>query len=278
MTSSSQMRSALSGSIYSRYYARPSPLKNSVVFMDDRFMAELSRANGGSGTVDSGWRRRDRGSAIPTYTKGEFGVIGPTGYAGSGSTDLHLGKEFRYLHTPYYYALGNACILEHSADPVHRFYFALLPNAAVDFIRHATHVMNRQGTPFRAKVGVLPALFERADCAVIYIYGDTLTQHLPAISAIASELAGRLRAKTPMFTLRLMPGVGYAQDPRGGRSFGYSRSQLLADVIIEFFRKMKRSPWGPDAIQPLRQRGYDPERLYLNPRLEPGGKYFATRA
>ena len=52
------------------------------------------------------------------------------------------------------------------------------------------------------------------------------------LAHVAVTLASRLRPRIPAFTLALAPGVGLAESPATGESFGEHRCGLLADGIV----------------------------------------------
>jgi len=52
------------------------------------------------------------------------------------------------------------------------------------------------------------------------------------LAHVAVTVASRLRPRTPAFTLALAPGVGLAESPATGESFGEHRCRLVADGIV----------------------------------------------
>src|SRR6185369_14531995 len=107
----------------------------------------------------------------------------------------------------------------------------LTPAGAVEYMRAITRNLNDAAIPFRTKVVADPNGYVRADAGVLYIEKNRFAQARPLIAKTYGEVRDVLRPETPLFTKTLAPGLGFAEDPRGGLSFGYSRSRLLARAL-----------------------------------------------
>jgi hypothetical protein len=110
-----------------------------------------------------------------------------------------------------------------------RLYWNINPSGAVVLMEIATGILNRLQVPFRLKV-LLDTSIERRDRAVLYVP----LAYWPAARDIVGPICRRLdesrnlEAATPLFTKTLRPGVGLAEDPQTGLSFGMHRSGLVA--------------------------------------------------
>ena len=71
------------------------------------------------------------------------------------------------------------------------------------------------------------------------------------------ELAEHLRPDTPLFTKQLAPGLGFAEDPGDGGSFGMHRCRLLAEAIW-------REPSIDGIIGAFESNGISIDQPYLN--------------
>ncbi|HEY0370996.1 MAG TPA: T3SS effector HopA1 family protein, partial [Thermoanaerobaculia bacterium] len=114
-------------------------------------------------------------------------------------------------------------------------------NGAVPLVRAVTTLLNRYQIPFRFKTLSYSGVYTRADAAVLFFaarYFDVITKLLPAIRA---EIAPYLRPAVPLMTKRLHDGIGLAEDPATGESFGMSRSQLLAQAIWDAYTRGAQS-------------------------------------
>jgi hypothetical protein len=110
-------------------------------------------------------------------------------------------------------------------------------------------------------------LYARSDSAVLYTprrYADFTFQ-------LALEIHNRARPylgdDVPLFTLRLAPGLAFAEDPGTQESFGMSRCRILAHGIWTAYQKGARLPADRLAIveEQFRSEGISLERPWLNP-------------
>ena len=68
-----------------------------------------------------------------------------------------------------------------------------------------------------------------------------------------------------MFTQKLYNGVGYAEDPGKGISFGMSRSTVIAEALVDSFLKNEsKKEQVESAIRALSMKGMAIDRLHLN--------------
>ena len=97
--------------------------------------------------------------------------------------------------------------------------------------------------PFRIKCPGDRTGFARADALVLYIAAADWPSFHPAVAAWAREIEPLLRGGRPALTLALAPGLGFAEDPGDGRSFGQHRCALLAEAM--------RAIPAPDMLAPF---------------------------
>jgi hypothetical protein len=79
--------------------------------------------------------------------------------------------------------------------------------------------------------------------------------------------AAQLRDARPPLTRPVARGVGFAEDPGRGISFGQSRCEALAAGVLALLDGDPRSPAHRSAalLDALRRSGIDPGRPWLNP-------------
>lgn len=241
--------------LYYRLYRRPGepsaadPAAAEVDTMRN-YTTALSAANCGSGTWDPGWLIADiaadgrllvqRDEVTYTAAPGQVRCD-----AADGDVPLHAGmsvrvrvpKEIRQLMQGYYTALGNAPWPEpaHAAGAVARFYWSLSSAVAPSYLRHMTGALNAQAIPFRTKVVHDPSQYRNADAGVLYVPSRAVDAVWPALEATYAAVRAGLRSNVPMFTRRLADGLGLAEDPGGGISFGQSRCRLAASGLWSAF-------------------------------------------
>jgi HopA1 effector protein family len=236
--------------LYARLYVRPqaSAAAASDPLEQRDHLSALSAANGGVGTWEPGWR------VVSTDGDGRFAVtkdqvtfwVRPEGLrTRSGRARpgdfcrVWVGKEMRQLLPGFYFAFGNGDQQESRdhADPLVRFYWHLTREAAVEYMGLITSLFNRAGVPFRTKVLADPSSYVRADAGVLYLERRYFAAARPLVIRAHEALAAKLRPEVPMFAKRLADGLGLAEDPSGGMSFGQSRCRLAARGLWACFRR-----------------------------------------
>jgi Lanthionine synthetase C-like protein/HopA1 effector protein family len=155
----------------------------------------------------------------------------------------------------FYVALSNAPLSEAPASRTARLYWNLRPAGAAPFVRSATRALNAADVRFRLKVLDDPSRFDRCDAGVLYVQGEDLAALSPLIGEIHAVVRTHLKVLTPAFARPIAAGVGYADDPGGGQSFGAHRSNLLAEGIV---RAHERGATSIEArLDSVRQRFLD---------------------
>jgi hypothetical protein len=272
----------LYGSLYTRPPGPEAPA-TAVDWLARRdFVAALSAANGGSGTWEPGW------TVGPIAEDGRIAVskdgltfwVPPEGLRAAGDRAepgapcrVRIGKEIRNLMPGFYVAVGDAegddLDADHGPrDPLVRYYWHLTPGAAAPLLAATTAALNALGVPFRIKVLSDSGAYRRADAGVLYLRRRYVHRAGPAVASVHEAVADGLLPEIPMFTKRLAPGLGLAEDvPDGRRSFGQSRCRLVAEALWSAFREGRdgRGPRADAVAAAFRRAGLDPARPYLEP-------------
>ena len=95
----------------------------------------------------------------------------------------------------------------------------------------ATRLLNAAGFPFQAKVLSDPAAYIRADAGVIYIRRRDFPRVAEIIARVHDSVGQGLHVDVPLFTKQLADGLGIAEDPTDGSSFGEHRCRLVAEAL-----------------------------------------------
>ncbi|HVZ52190.1 MAG TPA: T3SS effector HopA1 family protein [Pseudolabrys sp.] len=252
-TRQARLLQTLENELYYRCYRRPGePFASDPAAADvdtmRGFTAALSAANAGSGTWDPGWTvagvsadgqvnvRRDNvlyRAAAADVSGGADGLPLPAG----ARARVRVPKEIRQLVQGFYMALGDAAWPDppDAQGRLARLYWALSAGAAPSYLRLITEALNRLRLPFRTKVVRDPSQYRNADAGVLYIPSGAVAKAWPAIERTYHAVASGLRPVTPMFTHALGPGLGLAEDPGGGISFGQSRCRIAAHALWAAF-------------------------------------------
>ncbi|MGN6526397.1 MAG: T3SS effector HopA1 family protein, partial [Burkholderiaceae bacterium] len=69
------------------------------------------------------------------------------------------------------------------------------------------------------------------DAGVVYLLDPDLAHARDLVAAVYEEVSPHLNAMTPALTRRLAPGLGLAEDPGGGESFGQHRCRVVAEGL-----------------------------------------------
>jgi hypothetical protein len=279
--SSTPIISVLAEDLYNRLYMRPSsPLQAIVGVLERRdLVAALSAANAGSGTWEPGWTlHSSEGKELTAVKDGlvfsfpEANVRMDGGAIRPGERcRVRVPKERRGLIPGFYMAIGDAEEVCDDPSPLLRFYWHIMPEAAVSLVAAATTLLNESRIPFRIKVPKDPGAFCRADAGVLYIQGRDLTAIMPLISQIHSGVASGLRPNVPLFTKRLADGLGFAEDIALSRSFGQHRCRLVAEALWESFGRDEadRDARIASLATAFLRIGLDPIQPHRGPRWRP---------
>ncbi|MFN8108345.1 MAG: T3SS effector HopA1 family protein [Thermoleophilia bacterium] len=151
--------------------------------------------------------------------------------------------------------------------PRDRWYWHLRPDAAVAFVTDVCERLNAVDAAFHLKVLADPDIYGRADGGVL----TTARADREVVVRAAALLLRRFGAMHPVVpalsTLRLAPGLGFAEDPDDGRSFGATRCALVAGGLWDGF--LAGAAGADERLEAVRARlalaGLDPDRPHLGP-------------
>lgn len=268
---------ALEYDLYTRFYTRPQPAsgvaKTDPVAQRDHVNA-LSTANNGRGAWEPGWRIGERDEdgfvavtkdSITFWVDPQNGLRTVTGRVTAGEfCRVLVAKELRNLMPGFYFAIGDGDQSDAHDVPeaLVRFYWHLTPAAAAPYIAAITRTLNALAVPFRTKVLTDPASYVRADAGVLYLERRHFHRVRAALLQVHAGVAPMLRDSVPMFTRHLAPGLGVAEDPGNGLSFGQSRCRAIASGLVSAFESGAAREEAVAAA--CAERGIDAARPYLD--------------
>jgi hypothetical protein len=231
--------------LYSSFYCHGRPVtarwgEPEPLIADPRLEEALSQANTGSGSWQAGWtvQRLENGEAVVATEHLRARVAVADCRAASDAirtgdaVSIRLPKELPDLSPGFYTAVSEAPSDPASSAGAVRVYWNIDSAAAPTLVGTLTERLNARGMPFRLKVADHPSRLTRCDGAVLYLPTDNFAALREVLGDVAVMLKGHLRRHIPAFTLELAPGVGLAEDPGDGGSFGVRRCILLADGIV----------------------------------------------
>lgn len=274
------LQAALADAIYVSLHSRV-PSRGSVVsgytnWVGARDFADrLSSANSGSGTWQAGWTARaiEADGRIVAERHGVRFWVPPGEYRSLGGGDtidrpgaVRIPKEYFELASGFYLAHGNADDTRDAGDIV-RVYWHLAPTGAARLVSRMTHELNQAGIGFQLKVLSEPLRYHRTDPAVLYLAKADCRLAWMVLRRIHEDIEPWLRSTTSLLVKRMAPGVGLAEDPGDGSSFGEHRGRLLAAILAdpEWSALVSTAERMALMSSRLARDGYDLDRIYLNP-------------
>jgi hypothetical protein len=258
--------------LYESFYcpggAIPSPTgeREAAPREDPDFVGELSAANAGRGRWAGGWLVDGRSGDELVLLKDGLRVRVPPGQArvaGDGSAaEVRLPKELPFASPGFYMAVGD---IDLPPGPMVRLYLHVVASGAAGLVAAVTSSLNGMGIAFRLKVIDAPEQFSRCDAAVLYVRATDFEDLRPVLCDLHTWPGVQLRERTPAFTKPLSPGIGLAEQPASGESFGEHRCRLLAEGIVEAHMLGVRQPGRRLAVVEARfvSAGIDLEAPYL---------------
>lgn len=270
--------------IYDYAYARVfdiDRIKHGIIEINDFYelTSELSLANQGQDQWFCDWVVEELLSdgrikvknrlAERILAPGEYVHLdGPGTFPRKGGTvNIFQSCESVNMQAGYYFAFGDEPQGEVDFNGIVRFYWNIDADKAVQLMKTLTKLANQYRLPFRFKCLKNRDAFERLDSAVLYVpqFAAHFTGEL-LVDVYRDNYAG-IKHDTPLFTRRLAPGLGFAEEPGTGESFGMSRCQILADGIYAAYLKKDQSVEGRErAVKEIfSDLDLDFEKPYLRP-------------
>jgi len=266
--------------IYEHGYTRPftgAVEEEAATLPDPAYTEALAAANAGSDRLDYGWQVQEvdpwgrltaaKNGSVCTVAPGQYLVHGLEAARPGMLVSILLVKGSAAMQPGFYHAFGAAPDPQEPLAMV-RFYLHVRAEGAPRLLAAVTHAFNRYQVPFFFKTLTMPPGYRRADASVLYlrkrfypIAALLLTEILPALEA-------DLEPAVPLFTKRLAPGLGLAEDPGNGDSFGLSRCRLTSEAIWSA-HAAGRDTVGERLAEIERHfaaHGLSLDRPYLNPR------------
>lgn len=227
---------------------------------------------------------------------GQSIVVRPGEYLSAGELVLSNTQEsmaFVYLYRVAKYTRTNKNLylniegdhaMKIAQKPMIRFYFNLKPNkeGVNSWSKHIQDYLNRYRIPFQLKYPLNLANYKYADSGVLYVSQNHFSLVVNLINEIFLIYKSRpedavLNDKIPLFTHKIYPGIGFAEDPYyTDLSFGERRCadiiQVLDTTSVSWDQSGNSFEKAVGAItNKLLDLGYSVEGMFRNPNT--GYKY-----
>jgi hypothetical protein len=240
--------------------------------------AKLSSANTGHGSWEPGWivERGEGDEAIVVAPRLRVRVPMAScrvdrggGVVSGAGVSVRVPKELPALSPGFFMMVSDAPFDAAFGAGVVRVYWHITSNGAPPLARSLTTRLNAEGIPFRLKLADHHDLFDRCDAAVLYLHGEDFPSVKSLLGATADSLRAHLHPRVPALTLELAPGVGLAESPGPGRSFGISRCAVVAEGIVNAHERGIRgvSARAAFVMEHLRANGIEIDAPYREPSL-----------
>lgn len=240
--------------IYDEAYCRPLGTRVDPPTETVSLVEPLSAANAGRDRWEGGWTVAQvmpngyvmarKGDAAQMFPPGEFVLAHHHGHGHpwpGAPVQVLFARESRTQQPGFYIVNGETPGPYGSDSRMTRIYFHIDEKGAVPIVRVMSTLLNRYQVPFRFKTLAYSGMYTRADAAVLFFaarYFDVVSRLLPAIRA---EIGAHLRPAVPLLTKRLHDGLGLAEDPATGESFGQNRCKLVAQAIWDAYARGTQS-------------------------------------
>jgi hypothetical protein len=266
--------------LYDRCYMRrinapPPPLssgRGGESLLADLQSANASRARWQKGwqilTVhNSGWIAAERDSLKRTFAPGEYVTKEGPGMPlrVGGTAEVYFAAESLHMQPGFYFAFGETVVDESDDAPLLRFYWHLEAGGAPALLHSVSTLLNRFQVPYRFKCLTNAAAYVRADCAVVFIPRRWYQIAARLLRETRRSIAAHLRSNVPLFAKPLADGLGFAEDPGGGQSFGMHRCAALARAICGAAAANQGALSATEVEKGLSAQGVSPSFPYLNP-------------
>jgi hypothetical protein len=264
---------------YSRPFRAPLPEPETRDYSADHpLMEALSAANMTRERWEHGWTIAQvlpqgqimarKGNVQRSLWPGTYlSKDGPAAMLRAGAEiSIFYPKESRSLQTGFYYAFGETPEDDTHGFGLTRLYWNVSFDGAPTLLRLITSRMNRFHVPFRLKFATSRSQYDRTDVAVVYLAKRFFRITAQLMLDVHPEIADSLDDAVPLFSKRVAKGLGVAEDPGTGESFGQSRCQRLAESVWNCHLRGEQLPsarWN-EFRRLLKQSGIDPQHPHLN--------------
>lgn len=237
----------LAAALYSRCYVRPSGRVDRGIVDADRdglFQSALIAAAPADWVWERGWRVVDRGddgrlrvrrNSVLYWTDSSRVRLSTSPGVGLviGESCAVLVPRVRRRLLPGFHTVVGAepGTDEDESDRLVRLYWHLRERSAAALLNAVVTTLDDAAIPFSMKVLRDPVAYVRADAGVLYLPRNRFAAARPLLHDVHQRIVTGLRADPPMLTLRLDRGLGLAEDPGAGTSFGQHCCRIVAEAL-----------------------------------------------
>ncbi|MBI3650014.1 MAG: hypothetical protein HY231_03075 [Acidobacteria bacterium] len=244
----------LAQQLYQHCYCRKftgevQPMQPSEQTADDNLLGELAASNMSREHWDAGWQtfRLLPSGQIVAHKNGRTRLLWPgefVSHEGPGvppregaNISLFAPKESQTMQPGFYFAFSESIPDQQDDYQIVRFYWHIKQAGAAKLVRFITQELNRFQIPFRFKTLTNRSFFQRSDAAVLYVGKRFYKITVALLADLHPLIKDYLGTDTPLFTKRLAYGLGLAEEPGNGESFGQHRCRIFAEGVWQAYEK-----------------------------------------
>lgn len=223
--------------------------RDAVDLSDENLTPLFHAANDNKDGWDPGWQIYQAGSDGRHFVKkgdrsravvaGEYSTYKWPGVApvAGDFVSVRMFAGSTDVQPSFFFAFGRTLSDQFDEYAIVRFYFHVSAEHAPNLMAKITACLNRYQIPFKFKALVQAKMYTRVDAAVLYI----ARRYFQIVAALIIDLQRdgqiTLRDGHPLFSRTLIPGVGLAEDPNTGTSFGMHRCTLFAQGLVDAWQE-----------------------------------------
>ena len=244
---------------------------------NQEFLKCLSAANTSSDYLNRCWIIRsllpsghcivEKNGAVRALTTDEFVLLSGDRAEAGAKVAVCCVKESMTMHPGFYFIFGTAITDQQDDEDLLRFYWNVTADGVLNLVRLLTLNLNRFQVPFRLKCVNNPLNYTRNDAVVLYLNKRFYRIGTELIASAHRETKQHLKSGTPLFTKPLASGLGFAEQPENGASFGQHRCRIVAEALYNCYEQELQTEEErlTEVVNQFERKGLSIERPYLNP-------------
>jgi hypothetical protein len=209
--------------------------------IDATFVSQLAAANATADRWEAGWTAEatdpngcltaSRYAIRQRFGLGQYRLSGQQFPQTGQLVEVLFPGHSTSIQPGFVYILGEELSRIEDETNWLRIYFNIHVDGAVTLVSKLSRLLNQFCIPFKLKLLASPVVFQRVDSAVLFVNRRYYRPVLYLLSRVTPDISSVLDEATPLFSKRLYAGIGLAEDPGNGESFGLSRCLLLAQAV-----------------------------------------------
>lgn len=237
--------------IYGEYYCKAKTTNDPNQKMDPAFLEKLSEANVLKGKWDSDWQITQmdqqggihvkKGNETRYCHNGQYQILQNSSQMAPTAL-IFLAGESKDTQIGFYHVFNYERSSMNIVGEYTRIYWNISHEGATTLVSELTKKLSFYKIPFRFKIASSPHLYNRSDSSILYFlkpYYNNVIFHLEEVN---SKIEKFLSEDIPLFSKKFKPGIGIAEDPGNGESFGMHRCKIVAESLYQSYLNSRNSP------------------------------------